>query len=250
MAKFGTIQWVEQSNGKLGLIHRLRMVAEAVRAKAAAKRRIRKGIKRRNLEVEEILPPDSAIAMEALSITREFSAPFLFHHCLRSYFWARLLNETSEAFDDEALFIAFMLHDMGLTERYRLQNDEQQCFTLVGARMADELARRHDWTDKRANIMSNAITLHLNVSVAHAQGKEAQMVRAGSGADVAGLDLDQLYSDQIHAVCRHYPRLGMKQNMPRLLRQESEAHPDCRVAFLVRNLGFNQLITQAPMFDE
>jgi hypothetical protein len=42
----------------------------------------------------------------------------------------------------------------------------------------------------------------------------------------------------------------MKQNMRRLLRRESENHPDCRIAFLVRYLGFNELITQAPMFNE
>jgi hypothetical protein len=250
MTKVGTVQWVEQSNGKLSLKHRLSMLAQAVSAKVAAKRRIEKGIKRRNLEVDEILPPDSAIAMEALSICRESSAPFLFHHCLRSYFWARLLDENNQAFDDEALFVALMLHDMGLTERYRLQDGEQRCFTLVGARMADELARRHDWTDKRANLMANAITLHLNVTVDPAQGKEACMVRAGSGADVAGLGLDQLHSDQIHTVCRHYPRLGMKQNIHRLLQQESQSHPDCRAAFLMHRLGFTELISQASMFDE
>jgi hypothetical protein len=51
------------------------------------------------------------------------------------------------------------------------------------------LAARHHWDDARAHLAANAITLHLNVTVGDEHGKEAQMVRAGSGGDVAGLGL-------------------------------------------------------------
>ncbi|MCU7917876.1 MAG: HD domain-containing protein [Candidatus Thiodiazotropha sp. (ex Epidulcina cf. delphinae)] len=250
MAKVGTLQWVEKCNGKLGLIERLTMVAQGVKAKAETRWRIKEGVKVRNIEVEAILPPDSAIAREAMAICEEASRPFLFNHCLRSYFWARLLDDGSEPFDDEALFTALMLHDMGLTDGYRLNGTQQQCFTIVGAQIADELARQHNWTDKRASIAANAITLHLNIVVDPAHGKEAKMVRAGSGGDVAGLGLDVLGDDQIHAVCTKYPRLNMKGNMRSALGIETKERPECRIAFLDKKLGFGRLIAQAPMFSE
>ena len=250
MAKIGTLEWVEASNGKLGLIEKLTLAAQGVRAKAATLRRIKAGVKVRNIEVEAILPPDTPIAREAMAMCEEVSRPFLFNHCLRSYFWARLLDDGSEPFDDEVLFTALMLHDMGLTDEYRLQDSKQQCFTIVGAAMADELARKHNWSDKRASIAANAITLHLNVTVDPAHGKEARMVRAGSGGDVAGLGLDVLHEDQIHTVCKKHPRLNMKRNIRSLLGIESKQRPDCRMAFLDRKLGFGGLISQAPMFRE
>jgi hypothetical protein len=250
MKKLGTLEWVEATNGKLGLIDKLTFVAQGVKAKATTRQRMAKGLKIRNREIDDILPPDSPIAREAMAMCEEASQPFLFNHCLRSYFWARLLDDNSEPFDDEAVFTALMLHDMGFTETYRLHDTDQQCFTIVGARMADQLARKHNWSDKRANIMADAITLHLNVIIDPAHGKEAKMVRAGSGGDVAGLGLDVLHEDQLHAVCKKHPRLNMKRNMRSTLKRESKAHPDCRVAFLDNKLGFGDLILSAPMFDE
>jgi hypothetical protein len=38
---------------------------------------------------------------------------------MRSYFWAHLLDEDTKPFDDEAVFTALMLHDLGLTEHGR-----------------------------------------------------------------------------------------------------------------------------------
>ena len=116
-------------------------------------------------------------------------------------------------FDDEPLFTAFMMHDPGLTDDYRLDNDKQQCFTSVGAHRVSERARKHNWSDKRISIAENAIALHLNVMVSAAHGKEAQMLRIGSGGDVAGLGLDLLHQDQIHAVRNKYPRYGLKREM-------------------------------------
>ncbi len=250
MAKIGTIKWLESGNGKLVLRDKLSLIAQGVIAKAVARRTHASARKIRHIEVKDILPPDSSIAREALALCQDASEPFLVNHCLRSYYWARLLDDGAESFDDEALFTAFMLHDMGLTEPYRLGQSEQHCFTIVGARMADELARKHGWTDKRAGLVANAITLHLNIIVDTAHGKEARMVRVGSGADVAGLGLEALHRDQIHTVCGKHPRLMMKRNMRSVLRIESQQRPDCRIAFLNRRFGFDKLIAHAPQFDE
>jgi hypothetical protein len=250
MNDVGTLSWLERTGGKLAWRDRLVFLAQGVRAKIEARRRIRSGIKVRNIEVDAILPPDSAIAREAVALCQDASEPFLFNHCLRAYFWARLLDDDPRPFDDEAVFTAFMLHDMGITERHRLRGDAQQCFTLPGARLANELAAKHGWSDKRASVAAESIALHLNVVVDPRHGKEAQMLRIGSGGDVAGLGLDALHAEQIDAVVARYPRLDMKRSVIPPLKIETRERPCCRIAFLRRTLGFDALIRDAPMFRE
>jgi hypothetical protein len=250
MAKLGTLQWVEQTQGKLGLRDKLALVAQGVKAKAATRKRMAAEYKVRYREVDDILPPDSAIAREAMAMCEEASAPYLFNHCLRAYFWARLLDDGCKPFDDEAVFTAIMLHDMGLTDAHRLQGSNQQCFTLVGARMAEDLGARHDWNGRRTALAANAITLHLNVIVDPQHGREAEMVRAGSGGDVAGLGLDMLHNDQIETVCSKHPRAGFKDSIIPVLAIEQVQRPACRIAFMNSRLGFAELVANAPMFLE
>jgi len=246
----GTLAWLERTHGQLGLRGRLAMLAQGVRARAATRERLKQGIKVRHIEVDSILPPDSAIAREAMAMMIEASPPFLINHCLRAYFWARLLDDGARSHDDEALFVALMLHDMGLTDGHRLAGTEERCFTLVGARLAENLGAQHGWGGQRCRIAAEAIALHLNVVVDPRHGREAELVRAGSGGDVAGLGLDVLHGDQIDAVCGRYPRLGFKQQVVSPLRLEAEHRPGCRMAFMMDKLGFERLIANAPMFAE
>jgi hypothetical protein len=250
MAKLGTVDWLEQTHGKVGLRDKLTMIAQGVRARAATQKRIKYNVKFRHCEVDDILPPDSAIAREAMSMCEIASETYLLHHCLRSYFWARLLDDGCQSFDDEAVFTAFMLHDMGLTDKHRLVGDHEQCFTIVGARMTQELAIKHQWSDKRAKLASNAIALHLNIVVDPCHGREAQMLRMGSGADVAGIGMDVLHSDQVSSVCAHYPRTGFKASMIKSTGQEAIERPQCRMAFLNKSLGFDKLIANAKVFGD
>jgi len=250
MAGLGTLHWVETTHGRLGLRDRLALIAQGVRAKAATRKRMAAGTKFRHREVDDILPPDSAIAREAMAMCEAASAPYLVNHCLRAYFWARLLDDGSVSFDDEAIFTAIMLHDMGLTEEHRLQGTQAQCFTLVGARMAETLGAKHQWDGRRTALAANAITLHLNVIVDPKHGREAEMVRAGSGGDVAGLGLDVLEPDQIDAVCTRHPRLDFKAAIIPVLAIEAQQRPGCRIAFMNSRLGFSSLVANAPMFSE
>jgi len=250
MAKTGTLDWMEKTHGKLGLGDRLRLIGQGVRARAATRQRLRDNVRFRHMEVDDILPPDSAIAREAMALCGSVSEPFLFNHCMRSWFWARLLDDGREALDTEVLFTGMMLHDLGLTERFALRGRSMRCFTLPGARMAEELAAKHDWPGARARRMAEAITLHLNVEIEARHGREAELMRAGSGGDVAGLGLDVLDSDQIDAVCHRHPRLNLKGEITPVLKAEAQARPGCRIHFLIKTFGFDRLIAQAPMFVE
>jgi hypothetical protein len=233
--RLGTIGWIERTGGRLAWQERLALIAQGVRARAAAVIRKRSERKIRLLEVDDILPPDSSITREAIALSQDLSKPFLFNHCMRSYFWAHLLDEDTRPFDDEAVFTALMLHDLGLTEHGRRAAESGHCFTQLGAQ-----ASWHASTD-------GAISAQL---VAGRHGKEAKMVRAGSGADVAGLGLHVLQRDQIDEVVSRLPRLSLKKEMLATLADESRAWPHSRIAFLCHRLHFGTMIERSTVFSE
>jgi hypothetical protein len=250
MGKLGTLSWLEQTGGRLGWQDRLTMIAQGVRARAETRRRLALGAKVRNLEVADVLPPDSALVREALMLCREASKPYLFNHCIRAYFWARLLDDQSKRFDNEATFVALLLHDLGLTDAHRLHESKDFCFTIVGAKAVEELGTKHGWPDHRVRLAAEAIALHLNVTVGDRHGREAQLVRMGSGADVAGLGLDMLQKDQIDDVVKAHPRHGLKREIATVLTIEADQRPGCRIHFMNERLGFQRLVRSAPYFTE
>ena len=76
------------------------------------------------------------------------------------------------------------------------------------------------------------------------------MVRAGSGADVAGLGLHVLQRDQIDDVVSRIPRLRLKKEMGAMLAEESRAWPHSRIAFLCHQLHFGAMIERSAVFSE
>ena len=245
----GSFSWTLATGGRLAWRDRLALVLQGLRARAAA-RRLAGGPKLRMLDIDGLLPPDTPVAREALAMCESASPPFLVNHCLRAYLWARLLGDGRRDHDDEALYVALMLHDLGLTETWRDRSPEERCFTTVGARVAGDLARRHGWDDRRCHLVADAIALHLNVVVDPAHGREAVLVRAGSGADVAGLGLQALHPAQVAQVCARHPRLDFNRQIVSALRADADRHPDCRCALLMNRLGFEQLIRSDRVFSE
>ncbi len=251
MSECGTRAWLGQRHGRMTWRDRLGFLLQGVQARAATRRELQRGITFAHQNVDDIIPPDTPVTRAALALCEAAGPPWLVNHCLRAYLWARLLDKRTRSFDDEATYVALLLHDLGLTAQYRLSAEStQQCFTAAGADVAFALATQHGWPDRRAALAAEAIALHLNVTIADRHGPEAWLVRAGSGADIAGLGLHRVHSQDVEAVVHRHPRLGIKQEMTAVLATECHAHPGSRIAFLVQRLGFNALVRNARMFSE
>jgi hypothetical protein len=100
MTKPGTLTWLARTGGRLSWHDKLKLLAQGVQARAVAARRFRAGFRMRYREVAHILPPDSVVAREAVALAQGHSPPYLFNHCMRAYFRARLLDGDTRPFDD------------------------------------------------------------------------------------------------------------------------------------------------------
>jgi len=246
MSAMGTWNWLQETGGKLGRLDRLRLVGQGVRAKASARLAGKATESVRYREIGALTPPDTPLAIAAEALCREASAPWLYDHSLRAWYWGRLLDDGRAPFDEEAVWVAFLLHDLGLTDKHRLKGEQVHCFTEPGARTAERLCREHSWSDARAYLAANAIALHLNVIVGAEHGREAQIMRMGAGADIVGQGVSRIPVDQRDIVLQRHPRQDFKREVGQVMLRETKERTCCRMAFLYGKLGFDRMIIGAP----
>ena len=193
-------------------------------------------------------PPDSRLALEAEEMCRELSSPALTNHCLRVYVWGALLGSRDRLrYDEELLFVAALLHDLGLTDSYA-SRPGAACFAVQGAVAAREWSLEHGCESARARLIADAITLHINPRVRPDEGVEAHLLTAGAAFDVIGARYRELSKPLVSAAVDRHPRLGFKREMDERSRVAARRGPRTRVAFGYR-LGFGRMIARAPFAD-
>jgi len=195
--------------------------------------------------------PHTRIAYEA----EQLCPPWLRNHCYRTYVIGALLGR-GLSFDPELLFVASMLHDVGLANHFAQLSDrghpdyartEAPCFAVRSAGVAERLASKHGWPRACSHALAEAISLHLNVRVARSRGVEAHLLNAGSAFDVIRLRCRKLPQELIHSIDRRWPRgADFCDDMRTAWNRELEVHADCRVGFLSRRpFSFERRICRA-----
>lgn len=246
----GTLEWTRETSGLLNRRERSRLVGQALCFQMAALPEQLAGRlhlpqrHRTTLGLEELAPPDTALTREAQA--RSAALPdYLAEHSHRTYLWAAALAVLDDLdCDREALYVAALLHDIGLASR----PTRPECFTLTGARHATEAASAADDRFGRGTIAAEAIVLHLNPIVKTRLGIEAHLLAAGAALDVVGRHHRRLHPATVDAVLERHPRQRFKTSFRRAWRDEARAVRGGRAATLHR-LGFGLSVRMSP-FEE
>jgi hypothetical protein len=88
-----------------------------------------------------------------------------------------------QQFDDEVLYIACILHDLGLTERYQ----GKLPFEIQGAQAAKSFLIEHSYAADKAEMVWDGIAMHPS-PIGSFKRMEIRLVGAGAGADVIAPD--------------------------------------------------------------
>ena len=244
----GTLEWVRRTGGRLSARDKAELVAQGVRRLASELRPAGlslRGRARATLDLDAYRPPDTRSAREAEELCREVSSPCIEAHCHRTHLWAVVLGRHGGIeWDEEALYVACLLHDLGLTERYAGHDPGAGCFTLDSAAGAREALGV--WARERVDLVAEAITLHVNAFVPLGRGAEAHLLQLGAALDVTGMRAGEVERATREAVVARHPRHGMKREFTRLMERQVERYPDSRAAFFTRRLGFRGMIRRAP----
>jgi hypothetical protein len=240
----GTLEWAAATGGRLRLRDRLRLVRDGMRARLAVRRHRVPSIGAAELRelARRPLPAGPLLAV-AERACRDASEPWLVGHCLRTFVWGDLLAVVDGAVvDRDALLLAALLHDLGLTAAYGPAPGE--CFAVVGAARAAAVLREAGAGADLADRVGAAICLHLNPVIADEHGAVARYLQAGAAADVIGARQRELAACRDDVLAAH-PRQGATRALAGVIRAQGERSPDTRSGWLCGN-GFVRMIERAP----
>jgi hypothetical protein len=248
MSYVGTLEWAQATGGTLRRRDRARLIGQAVAAQLARlPSQWRSRIVGEHSSLGSPTPPDSALAHDADELVRELSSPALYGHCARTWAYAALFAERDRvAHDAELLYLACMLHDLGLTKAHWGRDLHADCFAVEGANAAHAFACEHGVSEERASNIAQAISLHLNVTVPARLGAEAQLLGKGVSLDVVGRRLHQIPARSTQGVEQRWPRGALAAELIAATGEQARLRPRSRSA-LLHGLGFPKLIDGNPL---
>jgi putative intracellular protease/amidase len=169
--------------------------------------------------------PGTELAAATLSHVRAAEPAYLYHHSVRSYLFAGVAAAArglapGDGYDDEVLFAACLLHDMGLTP----EAETGQRFEVAGADLAERFLRGRGMDGERAGLVWEAIALHTSPGIADRRRPEVALARAGIAMDF-GAGAEQVPDGLAATVHAAYPRLETARSLAGAIAAHAAGHP-------------------------
>lgn len=190
--------------------------------------------------------PTSAVATQAVELVVATESPAIANHSVRSYLFARLLARhrgmrPDRDFDDGLLFLACVLHDIGLSEA---ANGNQR-FEVDGADAAAEFLADNGVSSSDVDQVWLAIALHTSGGIAERRGPICALTRGGIALDIDA-DPGIVSDDAARVIHATYPRLAMARELVGAIVAQVHAKPSKAPAYtlpaaLVRERDHRQL---------
>ncbi|WP_343614435.1 HD domain-containing protein [Novosphingobium sp.] len=181
-----------------------------------------------------IIAPDSDLARKAAALAAQAHAPVLLNHVHRTYWFAEFLARKREMrFDREVVYIASLLHDLGLSH----QHGADKRFEVDGADAAARFLHAHDYPEDRTALVWDAIALHSAADIADRREPEVALVHFGAHVDVMGLRMEEIPVQLIDDTLSLYPRLGFKEAFTSALAEIARTKPHTAIGTGLADIG-------------
>lgn len=252
-AELGSLDWTQQTDGRVttwrerggflwqGVRYQTGSTGGRLAAALLGARR-----SRADLDLDEVRPPAGEAAREAERLVEATLSPVWANHSRRSYLWGLALGRHQGLeFDEEALYVAALLHDVALADPAAADG---RCFSLPAAEIAGRLARDVGWDPSRQRLVADAITRHLNLWVSPKVAPEAYLLYAGAKLDVVGFRYWDVSPRFVDAVLERYPRLRFKDEFRPTVRARAAAAPTSRPGIYQR-LGADRRRANSPFAE-
>lgn len=155
--------------------------------------------------------PDSRLAREATELVRDAASDLIYDHSRRVFLFGSLRGrqEGREA-DPELLYVGAMFHDLGLTERYR--RDDQR-FEIDAADEARRFLRSHEVPEESVDRVWAGIALHTTPEIPLHMAPEVALVTRGVEVDVLGVGFHDIPAEAREQIVAAHPRPDFKERI-------------------------------------
>ena len=140
------------------------------------------------------------------------------------------------AFDEELLYLASILHDLGLTERFI----GAKPFEIEGADAAQTFLRGQGLAASKAALVWDGIAMH-PLAISQYKQPEIKLVASGAAADVVGAGLEGISLADRDLVLRAFPRLGFKSEFVATCADVVRRYPASTKGTFMRDIGERQI---------
>jgi HD superfamily phosphodiesterase len=194
--------------------------------------------------VDEIVVPDTAVSEAARDVASTYLSPGLFNHSQRVYLWAAARGTArSIPFDPELLYVAAMLHDLGLVAAF---DSHTIAFEEASGHVASVFAAGAGWTAHRRQRLSQVIIHHMQLDIEASTDPEGHLLANSAATDVVGTNLDDFDTDFRSEVLAHYPRLDFSADFLARVQEQAARKPGSAAAGMMR-IGAETLIAENPL---
>lgn len=182
--------------------------------------------------------PDTPLAKEATETARASEPAEIFNHSLRTFLFAELIAKSKAlSHDVEAVYVAAILHDTGLTPAHMSRS---QRFEVDGANLARKVLASHGVSGSRADLIWDAISLHDQGDIARWKATEVTLVNAGVAADF-GAYLGAMARGDVIAVLHAAPRDGFIAVFLDAVANVAKAKPQATGNSFVTDVGYRMV---------
>jgi len=149
---------------------------------------------------------DSEYARLATNLGRSAYLPYLFNHAVRTFLFGSLVGRAlGQKWDEEVLYLACILHDLGLTEKFQGESP----FEIQGAETARRFLEKQGYAREKLALVWDGIAMHAS-PIGQFKQPEIALVGEGAGADVIAPDFSQIKKSEVEDVVKAFPRLKFK----------------------------------------
>jgi hypothetical protein len=199
---------------------------------------------------------DSRIAETATELSRSVSPPYLFNHAIRTFLFASLIGRSlGQQFDEEVLYLACILHDLGLTEHFA----GDPPFEIQGAEAARHFLKEHSYPTQKIEMVWDGIAMHAS-AIGQYKRPEIALVGKGAGADVIEPDSSRIHKHEVEEIVSAFPRLKFKAAFVETCADVARKHPRGASGSFMRDIreryvsnfharNFCDIVEQAPFSE-
>jgi hypothetical protein len=196
------------------------------------------------VRIADLLPADTPATRAAREVVAEYSSLALVNHCERSYLWSAALGELAGiAHDRELLFVASMVHDLGLVPAF---DNHLAPFEDAGGDAGWVFAAGAGWPRERRTRVKEIVIRHMWDEVDPAFDAEGHLLCEGTGLDISGRGPDRWPAALRTEVLERFPRLGLPAEFIAAFQDQARRKPGCAAAAAVAS-GMADRVAANPL---